>query len=93
MATDFQLAGRMVTLGAGAAQAPSLLKVGRRRQRRVGCDGTPADLALPGQDDLGRDPRIGGRIDEDGAKRRLELAVKDEIAFWNRLEQRGEDLA
>jgi hypothetical protein len=35
---------------------------------------------------------IGGRIDEDGAKRKLELAVKDEVAFWNRLEQRGGDV-
>jgi hypothetical protein len=31
---------------------------------------------------------IGGRIDEGGAKRRLELAVKDEVAFWTRLEER-----
>jgi hypothetical protein len=29
---------------------------------------------------------IGGRIDEGGARRRLELAVKDEVAFWKRLE-------
>jgi hypothetical protein len=35
---------------------------------------------------------IGGRIDEHGAKRRLELAVKDEAAFWKRLKERGEDV-
>jgi hypothetical protein len=34
---------------------------------------------------------IGGRIDEGGARRRLELAVKDEVAFWKRLEERGWD--
>ena len=34
---------------------------------------------------------IGGRIDENGARRRLELAVKDEAAFWKRLEERGGD--
>jgi hypothetical protein len=28
---------------------------------------------------------IGGRIDQDGARRRLKLAVKDELAFWKRL--------
>jgi hypothetical protein len=32
---------------------------------------------------------IGGRIDEQGARRRLELALKDEVAFWRRLEKRG----
>jgi hypothetical protein len=32
---------------------------------------------------------IGGRIDEHGARRRLELAVKDEVAFWQRFEERG----
>jgi hypothetical protein len=32
---------------------------------------------------------IGARIDEGGARRRLELAVKDEVAFWKRLEERG----
>jgi hypothetical protein len=32
---------------------------------------------------------IGGRIDEHGARRRLELAVKDEVAFWRRLVKRG----
>jgi hypothetical protein len=32
---------------------------------------------------------IGGRIEEDGARRRLELAVNDEVAFWRRLEERG----
>ena len=32
---------------------------------------------------------IGGRIDEQGARRRLELALKDEIVFWKRLEERG----
>ena len=35
---------------------------------------------------------IGGRIDEGGARRRLELAVKDEVAFWRRLEDRGGDV-
>jgi hypothetical protein len=35
---------------------------------------------------------IGGRIDENGARRRLELAVKDEAAFWKRLEERGGDV-
>ena len=35
---------------------------------------------------------IGGRIDEHGARRRLELAVKDEVAFWRRLEERGGDV-
>jgi hypothetical protein len=34
---------------------------------------------------------IGGRIDEQGARRRLELAVKDEVAFWKRLEERAGD--
>jgi hypothetical protein len=34
---------------------------------------------------------IGGRIDEGGARRRVELAVKDEVAFWRRLEERGGD--
>jgi hypothetical protein len=34
---------------------------------------------------------IGGRIDEQGAMRRLELAVKDEIAFWRRFGERGGD--
>jgi hypothetical protein len=32
---------------------------------------------------------IGGRIDDQGARRRLELAVKDEAAFWRRLEEWG----
>jgi hypothetical protein len=32
---------------------------------------------------------IGGRIDERGARRRLELAIKDEAAFWRRLAERG----
>jgi hypothetical protein len=36
---------------------------------------------------------IGGRIDEPGARRRLELAMKDETAFWARLEERGGDVA
>jgi hypothetical protein len=35
---------------------------------------------------------IGGRIDEAGARRRLELAVKDEVAFWRRVEERGGDV-
>jgi hypothetical protein len=35
---------------------------------------------------------IGGRIDEHGARRRLELAVKDEVAFWRRLGERGGDV-
>jgi hypothetical protein len=35
---------------------------------------------------------IGGRIDEHGPTRRLELAVKDEVAFWRRLEERGGDV-
>jgi hypothetical protein len=35
---------------------------------------------------------IGGRIDESGARRRLELAVKDEVAFWERIEKRGGDV-
>jgi hypothetical protein len=35
---------------------------------------------------------IGGRIDEDGARRRLELAVTDEVAFWRRLEERNGDV-
>jgi hypothetical protein len=30
---------------------------------------------------------IGGRIDQHGARRRLELAMKDEAAFWRRLEE------
>jgi hypothetical protein len=30
---------------------------------------------------------IGGRIDEQGARRRLELAVKDEVVFWKRHEE------
>jgi hypothetical protein len=34
---------------------------------------------------------IGGRIDEQGARRRLELAVKDEAAFWKRFEESGGD--
>jgi hypothetical protein len=34
---------------------------------------------------------IGGRIDEQGARRRLELAMKDEVAFWMRFERRGGD--
>ena len=34
---------------------------------------------------------LGGRIDEQGARRRLELAVKEEVAFWRRLEERGGD--
>ena len=33
------------------------------------------------------------RIGEQGARHRLELAVKDEVAFWKRLEERGEDVA
>jgi hypothetical protein len=32
---------------------------------------------------------IDGHIDEHGAMRRLELAVKDELAFWKRPEERG----
>jgi hypothetical protein len=35
---------------------------------------------------------IGGRIDERGARRRLDLAVKDEAAFWKRLAERGGDV-
>ena len=35
---------------------------------------------------------IGGRIDEYGARRRLDLAVKDETAFWKRLEGSGGDI-
>jgi hypothetical protein len=35
---------------------------------------------------------IGGRIDDQGARRRLELAVKDDVAFWQRLEERGGDV-
>jgi hypothetical protein len=35
---------------------------------------------------------ISGRIDEQGARRRLELAVKDETAFWKRLEDSGGDI-
>ena len=35
---------------------------------------------------------IGDRIDQHVARHRLELAVKDEVAFWSRLEQRGEDV-
>jgi hypothetical protein len=35
---------------------------------------------------------IGGRIDANGARRRLELAVKDEVAFWRRLDERGGDV-
>jgi hypothetical protein len=34
---------------------------------------------------------IGGRIDQLGARRRLELAMKDEVAFWRRLQERGGD--
>jgi hypothetical protein len=34
---------------------------------------------------------IGGRIDEQGARRRLELAMKDEAAFWRRFDERGGD--
>jgi hypothetical protein len=34
---------------------------------------------------------LRGRIDQHGARRRLELAAKDEIAFWNRLEEPGGD--
>jgi hypothetical protein len=30
---------------------------------------------------------IGGRIDQHGARRGLELAVQDEFAFWRRLEE------
>jgi hypothetical protein len=33
------------------------------------------------------------RKGEQGARHRLELAVKDEVAFWKRLEERGEDVA
>jgi hypothetical protein len=35
---------------------------------------------------------LGGRIDQHGARRWLELAVKDEVAFWKRLEGRGGDV-
>ena len=35
---------------------------------------------------------IGGRIEEHGARRRIELAVKDEVVFRKRLEERGEDV-
>jgi hypothetical protein len=35
---------------------------------------------------------IGRRIDQHGARRRLELAVKDEVAFWRRLEECGGDV-
>jgi hypothetical protein len=35
---------------------------------------------------------IGGRIDEQGARRRLELAVKDEVAFRARIGECGEDV-
>jgi hypothetical protein len=35
---------------------------------------------------------IGSRIDQHGARRRLELALKDEVSFWERLEQRGGDV-
>jgi hypothetical protein len=34
---------------------------------------------------------LGGRIDEGGGKRRLELAVRDEVAFWRLLAERGGD--
>ena len=87
MATDFQLAGRMVTLGRARLEPlrcsrwSSTMTAGWLRQ-----DAPPprcrdgmtwaAILAL------------GGRIDEGGGKRRLELAVKDEVAFWTRLEER-----
>jgi hypothetical protein len=32
------------------------------------------------------------RIDEQGARRRLKLAMKDKVAFWTRLEERGWDV-
>jgi hypothetical protein len=35
---------------------------------------------------------IGGRIADQGARRRLELALKDEVALWRRLEERGGDI-
>jgi hypothetical protein len=35
---------------------------------------------------------IGGRIDEQGARRRLESAIKDELAFWKRLKERSGDI-
>jgi hypothetical protein len=34
---------------------------------------------------------IGGRIGEQGARRRVEWAMKDEVAFWKRLEERAGD--
>jgi hypothetical protein len=35
---------------------------------------------------------LGGRIDQHSARRRLELAVKDEVGFWKRFEERGGDV-
>jgi hypothetical protein len=32
---------------------------------------------------------LGGRLSEAGSRRRLELALKDEAAFWKRLEAKG----
>ena len=48
MATDLQLAARMVTLGASAARATSLL-------RWSSTTAAMPDAALPGKDDLDRD--------------------------------------
>jgi hypothetical protein len=56
MAADFQLAAGMVTLGAGAARAPSLLKMVVDDDRGLLATGCPA-VPLLGQDDVGHNSR------------------------------------
>jgi hypothetical protein len=36
---------------------------------------------------------LGGRLSETASRRRLELALKDEVAFWKRLEAKGGEVA
>jgi hypothetical protein len=85
MATNLQLAGRMVTLGAGAARAPTLLKMVVDDDRGLVATGCPPARCWGRTAILA----IGGRTDQHGARPRLELAVKDEVAFWRRLEERN----
>jgi hypothetical protein len=35
---------------------------------------------------------LGDRLSEMASRRRLELALKDEVAFWKRLEAKGGDV-
>ena len=49
--------------------------------------------ARPMQFGFERPMAQAARIGEQGAMHRLELVVKDEVAFWKRFEERGEDVA